>query len=116
VAATVLVGVAIALCVELLGNAALQRRATADRQLAAQEAANLLERLSAMPLDELRSEKAKKLPLSPEGQRLAGVQSEIEVVDVDETPKGVQIVVSIRWEDRTGQTLPPVRLVAWRYR
>jgi hypothetical protein len=114
VAATLLAA-AMAAWVAVVAVAAGQRRAAADRQLALQEAGNLMERLAAMPLAELQPEKAPKLPLSPEGQRLPGVQSSIELTRVDGPPKAVRLVVSLRWEDRNGRLLPPVRLVAWRY-
>lgn len=138
VAATVL-GAAAALCVELLGTAVAQRRANADRQLAAQEAANLMERLAAMPLAELKSDKARQTPLSPAAGCLSGAKADIEITAVEIAvpkgaapesakpesaasknaaegePKAVRVSVAVRWEDRNGRPQPPVRLVAWRY-
>jgi hypothetical protein len=113
-AAAVLLTAASAICVELVAEVGTQRRAAADRQLAAQEAANLMERLAVMPAGALRSQEALELPLSPEGKRLLEVKKTIEITDVDGPPKTVRIAVSIRWEDRNGNVLPPVQLVAWR--
>jgi hypothetical protein len=113
--AVTLLAVAIAVWVEVLAVAASQRRAAAERQLATQEAGNLMERLAAMPWADLRPESVPSLPLSPEGKRLPGVQSAIELTRVDGPPKAVRLVVSLRWEDRNGRLLPPLRLVAWRY-
>jgi len=114
-AAAVLLAAAGAISVELAAAVGAGRRAIADRQLALQEAANLMERLTAMPLGDLSSESARNLPLSAEGQRLPGAKTTIEITDVDGPLAAVRVAVSIRWEDRGGVPLPPVRLVAWRY-
>jgi len=113
--ASVLLMVMMSISIELLATAVTQRRAAADQQLATQEAANLMERLAAMPFTDLQSEKVRDLPLSPEGKQLRGVKSDVTITNVDGPPAAAQVVVSIRWEDRDGQLLAPVRLVAWRY-
>ena len=113
--AVTLLAAAMAAWVAMLAFVAANRRAAADRQLALQEAGNLMERLTAMPLAELQPDKPPKLALSPEAQRLPGVQSSIEVSRVAGPPKALRLAVSLRWEDRHGRLAPPVRLVAWRY-
>jgi hypothetical protein len=56
------------------------------------------------------------MPLSPEAARLEGVKADIDATDVEGPPRAVRIAVTIQWEGRDGRPLPPIRLVAWRYR
>jgi hypothetical protein len=114
-AAAVLLAAAGAISVELAAAVGAGRRALADRQLASQEAANLMERLAAMPVEDLTSEAAHTLPLSAEGRRLSGAKAAIETTEVDGPPRAIRVAVSIQWEDRNGNTIAPIRLVAWRY-
>jgi hypothetical protein len=46
---------------------------------------------------------------------LPGGKLQIELTGPAGQPGTKRIAVSIRWQDRTGEFLPPVRLVAWRY-
>ena len=46
---------------------------------------------------------------------LPGLERQVEVKELLETPRSKQVVVSIRWKGRSGQLVAPVRLSAWVY-
>lgn len=106
-----------AVCLEMLSAAAAQRRATEDRQTAIREAANLMERLGTVPFDRLTPEGVGAVQLSGEARRaLPDGELQIQLSSPSGEPDAKRIVVLLRWQDRTGRFLRPVRLVAWRYR
>lgn len=92
-------------------------RALRCRQVAWQEAANVLERLAERPWDALVPEKARDMALSDEaGSTLPQGTLAIEIRE--ETAEGVpskRIAAEVRWQSETGHT-ESVRLVTWRYR
>lgn len=131
-----------AVCVQMLAVLAGHRRAVEQEQTAIREAANLMERLAAVPWDELTPEGVRDVRLSEEARRaLPGGELEISVTSskfgeplagervagdrvagverseppVAQVPGAKRILVSIRWQDRTGRFVRPVRLAAWRY-
>ena len=67
--ASVMVMIAMTLTVKVLGYAGAQRRAAEHRQRAVQETANVLERITAYPYDEITPERARQLSLSPAAQQ-----------------------------------------------
>ena len=77
IAACGLTAVLLALCVQMLSLTALERRHIERRAIALQEAANLIERASAMPFDELSDAKLAELTISPEVGKTA--TSEVSV-------------------------------------
>lgn len=104
-------------CLQMFSAAATQRRATQQRQTAIREAANLMERLSSTAWDELVPEAVGDVQLSEQArQALPGGEVEIQLSSPADQPDAKRIVVWLRWQDRTGQPIRPVRLVAWRYR
>jgi len=106
-----------AVCLQMLSAAAAQRRAAEDRQTAIREAANLMERLGTVPFDRLTPGGVGAVRLSGEARRgLPGGELEIQLSSPPGQPDAKRIVVLLRWQDRTGRFLRPVRLVAWRYR
>jgi len=105
-----------AVCLQMLSAAAAQRRATEDRQAAIREAANLMERLGTVPFDRLTPEGVGTVQLSGEARRaLPDAELQIQLSSPPGQPEAKRIVVLLRWRDRTGRFLRPVRLVAWRY-
>jgi Tfp pilus assembly protein PilE len=105
------------LCVKYFSVTATQRKALDQRQTALLEAANIMERLSVRPWDELTSEKLAEISLSPDlKSALPEGELKIDLVDENTKPTAKRITVTIRWQDRSGQWTQPVRLVAWRYR
>jgi len=116
VAAGMLVGV-MAICLQMLGAVAAQRRAAEIRQTAIRETANVMERLGSTPWDELTEQSVQGIHLSKEaGQGLPEGELKIDLTNPTDEPDAKRIAVSLRWKDRTGRFVLPVRLVAWRYR
>lgn len=115
--AGVLLGVLLAVCLQMLAAMAGHRRALEERQTAIVEASNVIERLSAAPWDALVQEEVAAIDLSdwakgalPEGRL------DVEVTPSGDSPEARRIVVAVHWRDASGNAARPVRLVAWRYR
>jgi hypothetical protein len=112
----VLLGAAAALMAQTLGGVAQQRRAADQQALALQEAANLMEQVSAIPYAELTRERAADLRLSDLARRqLPGVRLDVAVAALADEPAGKEIRVALRWLDRSGQYGTPLQLTAWRH-
>jgi hypothetical protein len=115
--ATMLLAVAMVLTVQLLGWTASERRAVERHERAVQEAANLMERLTALPWDRATPEAAAAVQLSPSSrQALPGCELTASVVSLGTDPPAKRIRVLIRWRNRSGVFEAPVRLTAWIYR
>ncbi len=106
-----------ALCVRYFAVTAAERRVLDQRQAALGEAANVMERISAMPWSDLTAEGLAKTSLSPEAKiALPDGELKIDIADEDAKPEARRITVTIRWQDDEGQWVQPVRLAAWRYK
>ncbi len=112
-----MLAVAIVVGAKVLGALSAQRRTMAEYQLAALEAANVLERVSVFPWESLDGSVAEQVQLS-EGARkvLSDARLEVQVSPVESDPAAKRIVVRVRWAARAAQPDRIVRLVAWRYR
>ncbi len=113
---TVMVMIAMSLTVQVLGYVGSQRRVVEHRQRAVQEAANVLERITAHPYDEITAERARQLVLAPSArQALPG--AELSVTVAEEVPgpgrAAKRIAVRLRWHGRSGEWESPVRLTTW---
>jgi hypothetical protein len=114
--AGVLLAAAVGLCAYFANVTAAQRRATQQRLVAMQEAANIMEWLSTQSWGHLTPEAAGDVRLSPESrQALPQAKLEVEIGAPAGKPAAKRLRVSIRWQDRAGQFLQPVQLTAWRY-
>jgi hypothetical protein len=117
--ATAMVIVAMTLTVKVLGYVAQERRLADHRQRALHEAASVIERLTAIPYDELTPERAGTVGLSPSARRsLPGAEL---FVNVDESRPSTgqsaqRIRIRLRWKGRTGEWDAPIRLTTWRER
>jgi hypothetical protein len=113
---TVMVMIAMTLTVKVLGYVASQRRVADHRQRAVQEVANVMERITAYPYDEITAERARGLALSPSA-RQSLPHAELTVAVVDEQPgagrAAKRIAVRLRWHGRSGEWESPVRLTTW---
>ncbi len=108
--------IGMSLAVKVLGYAALQRRAAEQRQRAVQEAANVMERLTAYPFDEVTPERARAVSISPATlQSLPGAKLAVEVAPTQPGPgpSAKRIAVRLRWRNRAGDWEAPVRLTTW---
>lgn len=117
IVAGVLLATTMTISLQMLHATAARHRATEMRQTAISEAANVMQRLGAVPFDKLDAQDAGQMKLSEvAGRRLPGGRLEIELAEVADQPDAKRIVVRIHWQDRTGRAAGPVQLVAWRYR
>jgi Tfp pilus assembly protein PilV len=133
--AAVLAGALLTVCLQMAAATARQRDGQDRRRTAVREAANAMERLAAVPLDELTPERAEKLETTAGlDEVLPGANLEIEVTSLGDEkgtvpfslrenrdsppvaePPGQQITVMVRdGEDRGAAVL--ATLVRWRFR
>lgn len=118
-AAVILLAVAMTVTVQLLGTIANERRAVGRREVAAREAANLMEHLCARPWERLSADGVKDVRLSKTAaDALPGAELTVGV-DEAEGVRGVpgkRLSVRLRWRNRAGEFDAPVRLTTWVYR
>ncbi len=110
-AAVVMISVA-----QLVALAAKQRREVAQRQIATQEVANLLEHVVVMPWDDLTEESTSELKLSNDlASQLAEPELAISVSQTDDELPTKKVEVTLSWRDQANRRVAPVRLVGWRH-
>ncbi len=116
-AATVMLGVLIVVSVRMLAATAAADRAAWQRQAAWQEAANLMERIDAMPWEQIDPAHVDQLQL-PERleQSLPNSSLELAIGTRLDQPDVKQITVTIGWGGT--ETKPPkeARLSMWKYK
>jgi prepilin-type N-terminal cleavage/methylation domain-containing protein len=115
--ATLLLAVAMAIVVQVAGWLAAERRGAERRQRAIQEAANLMERLTSRPWDELTPDLARSQALSPATAAvLRNGVLQVAIVPEAGKPTTKRIAIRLGWGDPAGGGPAPVRLVAWVHR
>lgn len=111
-----LLAVLLALAVQLLSVTALQRRHTERRAIALEQAANVVERVSAVPYAEITPERLAAIELSPEvRQILPGGTARLFVDDEAGDVPAKRVRVEIQWTGAGGRTEAPARLTYWFY-
>ncbi|MCE5267326.1 MAG: type II secretion system GspH family protein [Planctomycetaceae bacterium] len=116
--AGVLLGTLLVVCLQLLMATAANRKSLEQRQLAAVELGNVMERLATRRWSDLTPQTAAQERLSASvGDRLPGAELKVQVTEQSDpkAPPAKRIAVSLRWQDRTGQYLPPLTITTWRY-
>ena len=117
VVAAIVLGAILAVVLKFYAAMAAREVAVRHRDVAAREAANVLERLWQWPWDQLTAEKARDLRLCEEAeQALPGAELAVEISQPAQEPDAKRIAVEIRWPERPDEPPAPVRLVASRYR
>lgn len=107
-----LLGMVMALTVQILAWSASERRVSERRQRALHEASNLIERLATLPSSELNPATLRAAKLSDQ-TRQALPNGELKVA-LDEGPEGLKrLTVEIHYRDRAGEPVAPVRLTAF---
>jgi len=116
IAACGLTAVLLALCVQMLSLTALERRHIERRAIALQEAANLLERASALPFDELSDAKLAELTITPEVREiLPQAKSAFIVSDEPGDLPTRRVRLEIHWQGRGTRKEAPARLTFWAF-
>jgi hypothetical protein len=113
---SIMLVIVMGMTVKILGWVALSRRAAERREQAVLEAANTMERLAARPFDEVTPTLASQCTLG--AKTLAFLPGAELKVDVTETQPGPgrlskRIAIQLRWRDRGGEYVTPVRLTSW---
>jgi type II secretory pathway pseudopilin PulG len=115
VAAAMLI-VVMALAAQLYAWDARERREVWRRQVAQQEAANLMEQLTARPLSDLTAESLEVLRMSAESSTwLPNGALQVTATEVTAPAAGRRIELQITWEHASGERAAPVRLVGWAF-
>ena len=115
------IGIALAIVVmlavaQLVAVVAKQRREVAQRQLATQEVANVMERVMVLPWNELTTESATQFDISRvSADALNDPQLSIAISNVDDSLPTKLIEITLSWRDLANRRVEPVRLVAWRH-
>lgn len=116
VVAGALMLVVLALATQLFLWDSRERREVWRRQVAQQEAANALERLSLAPYDAISTKSLAEVRLSEEAQAWlpeGAIQATASDVTVPRT--GRRIDVQVRWGAAGDAPIAPVRLSGWRF-
>jgi hypothetical protein len=104
------------LIAELVTITARQQRGVDRRVVASQEAANVLDDLRRSPWEELTSERAARLKLSPLAeQALPGGTLTVAVVDEDQPRPARRLDVRVAWQGKDGASEQAVELSGWRF-
>jgi hypothetical protein len=104
----------LALCVQMLSLTAFERRDVEQRSIALEQAANLIERVAAMPYDQITPEKLAELKLPPEVEPiLPGGAAKWFVTDETGDLPAKRVRVEIAW--RGGRPQRPAKLTTWVY-
>jgi type II secretory pathway component PulJ len=115
--AGVLLAALLGLGAKMLQAQGRQQRVLRQRLVAAEELANLMERLTARPWPRLTAEAAADLQLSPEARlALPEARCDIQIIEQAKPVAGKRIAVVLHWPDHNGHSEQRVQLVAWKYR
>ena len=115
--AVAIVAVTFVAIAQLLALVTRQQRAQEQRQVAAREAANLMDHVMAAPWDELTDERLAAWELSPSAvNRLRKGRVHIEMIAQERQPDVKVIRVHVDWLDAGGQRGRGVELVSWKHR
>jgi len=114
--ATVLLMIAMTLTIKVLGVVALERRNSERKQRAVMEVANLMERITAFPFEQVTPGLAGRMTVS-DAVRQSLPDSELAVDVVGSEPgagrRAKRIAIKLRWRGRSGEWEAPVRLTSW---
>ena len=113
--AGLIIGLAMAMTVQLLSATAKQRRLAERRGWAIQESANVMERLTALPfglLDTASARKEAKLSASAEAA-LPGGRIDVQVREVNDGAPMKRIDVDVSWQGPSKLPELPVRLTSF---
>jgi hypothetical protein len=117
IVACALLGVLLTISLQLLAGLAAQRRTADQRQLAAIEIGNVMDRVASRRWKELTQASVAHETIAESVRRqLPGVELKIDVSVLPKEPDVKRIVVSLRWRDRAGRPLPPLQVVTWKNR
>ncbi len=116
VAAGALLAVLLIISLRVMAAAALERRVVEKRTVAIQEAANAIERASALSWEQITPERLAEIRLSPAVEQfLAGAKLAWTVEPTASGPTAKHIRAELTWQSPNGAPSAPVRLNYWAY-
>ncbi len=102
--------------VRVLAAASLERRRVDQQVIALQEAAGAMQRVTALPWDELTAERLAEVRLSEGAPRaLPGAELRWTVEPTEAVPAAKHIHVQLSWQSPNGAPQRPVRLDYWAF-
>lgn len=114
--ALVILAAAMALVVRVVATAADQRRETARRRTAVQEAANVLERIVARPWEEIDETQLDDVRLSPHAvEALPGAKLKVKVAEDAGRPAARRVAVTLTWNAHGDEAAASTQLVGWKF-
>ncbi len=104
------------LVIQMVSTTARERRANERRAIALEHAANLLERASAIPYEQLSAESLREMAISSDAGQLLPEGDVRWTVDEEgsELP-AKRVGVELTWRAPHGRSDAPVRLVTWAF-
>jgi hypothetical protein len=116
-----LLAVVIGLSVQMLASTALERRYSERRAIALQEAANLVERVSAIAYPEITTQRLKDITLSDDARKI--LPDAVATLTLHEEPASAasgglaakRVQVELKWMGAGNSPEAPVRLSYWAY-
>lgn len=116
IVAGVVLGAVMTLTMQLLAAVTRQHQEAQRRQLAMIELENVLERITAGNFEQVTAEVMAEIHPSDEiARRLPSCELSVSLHEPGGPPAAKRITVSMRWLNRQGQFVAPVRLVTWVY-
>jgi hypothetical protein len=115
-AGVVLLLAAIGLVVQILAGEAAAQRAIQHKLFAFELLTNIMEEQTALPFEAVTPQSLAQLKLPPEAQQLLPQATlTAAVVPSEGSIPGKRLTLELRWQERTGESSKPVRLIAWIY-
>ena len=111
----VLLGAMMTMTMQFLAWSVKTHRGAERRQFAAQELANSMEQLAALPWDELTPERAAATRISDQAHAvLEQPVLTVTIASSDSDPNTKQIAMELTWQNEAGEYGVPVRLTTWK--
>ena len=109
-------GTLMAIMIPTLVWSAHEYRLSQEREEAAAEVANIVERLTMQPWESLTPETGRGIRLSSwTEQQLRDASLTVQIGVEPDDPTAKRIHVNIAWTEHAGEPAAPVRLTAWVY-
>jgi hypothetical protein len=108
--------VAMTLTLKVLGWVALERRSAERRQRALFEVANVMERITAYPFEDVTPDLARRITLSETARAmLPDAELALQIGDGAQAAGRAarRIAIRLRWRGSSGEWEAPVRLTSW---
>lgn len=116
IAAGAILTVLLVVCAQMLNRTASQQQAISNRRAALQMTANAMERISALPWEELDQSAAGAIATAVVRQAmLRDARLEVTVEELDETLRQKKIRVTATWLEGSDEVERKQQLTAWRF-